>query len=476
MPQEAGGVHLVREVVDAMRSPAIQLRGVPRRRREGRVVSVRRRDSYAAAGAVDVRELVDELGAALVLAARESTAPGRVRPGAGQGSVHDRRGAAMSWYAFALEYLAMRWPMIAAKTRDETNDALCAITQAMLRDAASRPNDQLLRRALRGWAFVVPRPEPRTMPADVRLALRWVAGASLPLADLLDPALMRAVLEALRLKQDGLVAAAETQRRKHKILVNAVRYAIEQRKLPADPLAPINWHVAETVQQVDPRVVANPAQARTLLCAVSYVGGYRRARGRRLVGLFAGMYYAGLRPAEAVAVALPDCTLPAEGWGQVTLHRTLPQAGTRWTDTGKVHDERGLKNRPAGATRPVPLPPELVALWRESVHTFATAEDGRLFFNERGGIVASGTYDRVWREARGLALPPDLLGSPLAARPYDLRHSALSTWLNAGVDPTEVADRAGNSVEVLLTRYAKCLYGRQTVANERIQRLLGEYE
>ncbi|MGK5545911.1 tyrosine-type recombinase/integrase [Streptomyces sp. URMC 127] len=374
-----------------------------------------------------------------------------------------------------MEYMEMRWPLIAAKTRDETNDALCAITLSMLRDVRGRPSDPLLRRALRGWAFVVAGPEPGGMPNDVRLALRWVAGASRPLSDLLDPAVLRAVLQSLRLKQDGLPAAAETQRHKHKVLVNALRYAVEQRKLPADPLASINWRAAETVQQVDPRVVANPVQARSLICAASYVGGYRRARGRRLVGVFAGMYYAGLRPAEAVAVALPDCVLPLEGWGRVTLHRSLPQAGKKWTDTGRVHDERGLKNRPVDETRVVPLPPELVGLWRESVETFGTADDGRLFFNERGGIVASGTYDRVWHEARELALPPDLVDSPLAGRPYDLRHSALSTWLNAGVDPTEVAERAGNSVEVLLTRYAKCLYGRQAIANQRIEALLGQY-
>lgn len=82
----------------------------------------------------------------------------------------------------------------------------------------------------------------------------------------------------------------------------------------------------------------------------------------------------------------------------------------------------------------------------------------------------------MWQEARLLALPPAVAASPLGSRPYDLRHSALSTWLNAGVDPTEVAERAGNSVEVLLTRYAKCLDGRQDVANRRIEDLLREYE
>lgn len=36
--------------------------------------------------------------------------------------------------------------------------------------------------------------------------------------------------------------------------------------------------------------------------------------------------------------------------------------------------------------------------------------------------------------------------------------------------------RAGNSVQVLLARYVKCLDGRQDVANRRIEDLLREYE
>jgi hypothetical protein len=191
---------------------------------------------------VDVRALADELGSALVRAVRE----GVVDESAYLGGRHRSNGkgeAVISWYAFALEYLQMRWPLIAAKTRNETNDALCAITQAMLRHARGRPSDGLLRCALRDWAFVVPLPEVRSMPADVRLALSWVAGTSRPLAELLDPAVMRAVPQALRLKQDGTVAAPETQRRKRKILVNAVRYAIEQGGLRADPAATVSWRV-----------------------------------------------------------------------------------------------------------------------------------------------------------------------------------------------------------------------------------------
>jgi integrase len=232
-----------------------------------------------------------------------------------------------------------------------------------------------------------------------------------------------------------------------------------------DPFAAIQWTTPKVAETVDPEIVVNPQQARELLAAVSYVGGYKRARGRRQVAFFATIYYGGLRPAEAVGLRSANCTLPEECWGLLRLRKTRPTAGTRWTGTGEVHDRRGLKNRAVEETRLVPIPPVLVAILREHRSEFGTAEDGRVFRSERGGVLGSTAYWRVWDEARALALAPEQVESPLAKRPYDLRHAALSTWLNAGVDPTEVAERAGNSVEVLLSRYAKCLDGRQHVAN-----------
>lgn len=58
-------------------------------------------------------------------------------------------------------------------------------------------------------------------------------------------------------------------------------------------------------------------------------------------------------------------------------------------------------------------------------------------------------------------------------RPYDLRHAAVSTWLNARVDPTLVAAWAGHSVQVLLQVYAKCIVGRDEIARRRIEAALG---
>lgn len=78
-------------------------------------------------------------------------------------------------------------------------------------------------------------------------------------------------------------------------------------------------------------------------------------------------------------------------------------------------------------------------------------------------------YQRVWSKARTAALTPDEEASPLAGRPYDLRHAALSTWLNAGVPATQVAEWAGNGVHVLLRVYAKCVAGQEENARRRVE-------
>lgn len=97
-----------------------------------------------------------------------------------------------------------------------------------------------------------------------------------------------------------------------------------------------------------------------------------------------------------------------------------------------------------------------------------------MFGNERGGLVRSSSYWRVWEESREYALPPERIDSPLAGRPYDLRHACITRWLNAGVPIAEVARRAGNSPEDIHRRYHGCLDGREEAANVKIARKLEE--
>lgn len=204
---------------------------------------------------------------------------------------------------------------------------------------------------------------------------------------------------------------------------------------------------------------------------VTYVG---RSRGPMLRALFACMYFGGLRPGEAAGLRHDDCLLPNKGWGLLTLQKTRSESIKRYTDSGERHDERGLKHRDVKTTRVVPIPPELVAILREHIEQHGVAEDGRLFRTRTGAVFSGSTISKGWKEARAFALTPDQVASPLAARPYDLRHAAVSLWLNAGVHAPEAAERAGHGVDVLLKVYAKCIDGQREVANGRILEALSQ--
>jgi integrase len=86
-----------------------------------------------------------------------------------------------------------------------------------------------------------------------------------------------------------------------------------------------------------------------------------------------------------------------------------------------------------------------------------------------GGIFNDRAYLKIFHKARAVAFAKSEAASLLATRPYDLRHAAVSTWLNAGVPEPQVAEWAGHSVDVLLRVYAKCISGQQYEAKRRIE-------
>ena len=155
------------------------------------------------------------------------------------------------------------------------------------------------------------------------------------------------------------------------------------------------------------------------------------------------------------------------------MSASASRAGRAWTDEGTARQERGLKHRADNETRTIPIPPVLVGLLRAHIKRFGTTLDGRVFQTARGGILQDSGYNEVWDEARREALTPAQYRSPLGRRPYDLRHAAVSLWLNSGVPATEVARRAGHGVAVLLKIYAHCIDGQATAANQRIAEALG---
>jgi integrase len=320
-----------------------------------------------------------------------------------------------SWLEFCLAYIDMKWPSAAPKTRDAMTEALASVIPAVV---SEEPPDQfdiaMLRSALRHFVLA---PPSRTLgrPPEAAAALRWLEKASLPVSEVGKPKHARAALDAISVLQDGRVAGATTIARKRSVFANVLRYAVELEELSSSPLDRLSWKPPKVSEVVDRRVVVNPRQARELLTAVTYVGQQRRgpyARGQRLMALYACMYFAALRPGEAVGLRQQDCYLPATGWGRLTLEKSRPEVDRRWTDTASAHDERGLKHRPVTETRPVPIPPELVAILRHHIDTFGVASDGRIFSSDRGRAVASTAISDVWAEPHPSPDGPTICGTP----------------------------------------------------------------
>jgi integrase len=377
----------------------------------------------------------------------------------------------ITWYQHARAYTEAKWGNLAPVSRRSVAESLVTVTIALSTREKGAPEPRVLRQALFGWAFN-PATRDTSPPEKIAAALDWAERASLPVAELEDTATVRLALAACGKTLTGKPAAGSTQRRKRSVFYNALGYAVEQGHLAANPVDRIQWTTPAVAASVDRRVVVSPAQARKLLAAVRGLSD----RGQHLEAFYACLYYAALRPSEAVMLREADLYLPAKGWGRIVLAASASRAGRSWTDHGTSRQERGLKHRADNETRTIPIPPELVRLLRAHIKRYRTTPDGRIFQTTRGGIIQDSAYSAVWAEARRQALTEAQYRSPLGRRPYDLRHAAVSLWLNSGVPATEVARRAGHGVAVLLKIYAHCIDGQADAANQRIADALGAAE
>ncbi len=122
---------------------------------------------------------------------------------------------------------------------------------------------------------------------------------------------------------------------------------------------------------VDRRVVVSPAQARKLLAAVRGLSD----RGAHLHAFYACLYYAALRPSEAVMICETDLHLPKRG-GAGSIAASAYSTRRNWTNQGTARQERGLKHRANHETRAIPIPSESVRLLRAHIKRYGTTRTG----------------------------------------------------------------------------------------------------
>lgn len=374
--------------------------------------------------------------------------------------------SSITWYEHCVSYVERRHKWLSGNSRRSVADTLATVMPALLPHAAGRPSAKALRLALYQWAFDKNRRDREELPPEVEGILEWVARHSPTAESLADPDTVLKALEAIGTTLDGGRAAPNTVARKRGVLSSVLGFGVgtflDVNPLPA---ATKRWNPPKgtSVESIDPRVVINPDQAVSLFAAIRTL----QPSGPRLVAFFGCLYYAGLRPSEAVELRLENLeSLDSEEEATLVLTRSGATAGRTWTDSGNRRDDRGLKWRSDREIRRVPCAPELALLLRAHIEEFGVTDDGRLFRGLYGGDLSDSVYERVLKRARKEAFTAADAASPLARRPYDLRHACLSSWLNEGIDPPQVAAWAGNSVRVLLAVYAKCVSGREAEARK----------
>jgi integrase len=230
-------------------------------------------------------------------------------------------------------------------------------------------------------------------------------------------------------------------------------------------MARIEWRTPAASIAVNVATVPSPDDVDDIVELVASL----QSGGARYAALFAAVGMAGMRPSEAIGLRVADLELPPVGWGMAIVRGALTSPGTRYTANGAVVETKGLKQRPVDAVRHVPLAPALVDRLRWHLAAWEPV-DGRVFTNAIGRPFTATGYGPVWIRARTQLWPAGHAMSK--ARVYDLRHSAATMMLRAGVPAAEVARRLGHSVDVLMRVYAGVFEDERDRSNELIEAAL----
>ncbi len=318
-------------------------------------------------------------------------------------------------------------------------ETLVAITPHLVRSGAPAPPASLV-----SWLWRIGYQPGADVAETVERS--WLERWSVPLVDI-GPAVLEPALTTATTKKDGHSTAASVSQRRRNMVKSIFKVAVRRGLLEANPIDRIEWTAPRRSVEVDISLLPSLADVDQLATQIDAL----RTPGARFATLFAAISFAGLRPSEAAGLQLADLDLPKGSWGMSQVRGAIPSPGTRFTNSGETREHKGLKHRPDKAVRPVPLPPPLVERLRTHLDRWPT-EPGLVFSNAAGRSVTPENYGKVWNREKAKLWPEEhrLAGTD----PYDLRHTAATAMIRAGVPLPEIGRRLGHSVNILLGVYA----------------------
>ncbi len=220
-------------------------------------------------------------------------------------------------------------------------------------------------------------------------------------------------------------AGAERVIKAAKLLSQFYNYAVKRGKAPRNPVDGLETPARE-------RQAIVPASPERVEAIRTYLLTEERMGDATLVSLMA---YGGLRMGEALALQWPDLS---QGYRLWISHSLEDDGSMRQTKTGKDR----LVELPESAAE------DLLA-WRRE-----TGPLGLVFPRAKDGNGWTKVDRNNWRR-RYFAPAAKAAGWPYP--PKNLRHSAASLMIAAGMRPTEVAERLGHTLAVSVNVYQRLM-------------------
>lgn len=348
------------------------------------------------------------------------------------------------------EWIQAQFPSWAPKTRDSAIEVVCDALIAMVNPKAKPLRgdaDRALRRDIRDW-LATPLAGGKKRAADT--CPKWLREHSIT-TDEITPAYCERIHTRIT-TTDGRSKKPATVQRYRSNMRALFSWAIKNEYFDAQPWpsAPKRRKATTVVNAVRIDLLPSPQEAR--ICIDKAVSHQPGSRSHRVI--LAMVLYAGLRPGEARALEIEDCTLPKTGWGSAEIRRAATGGSKRSTMSGQTID------KPKTGERTVPLPPVLVEIIREHI---GDRVSGLVAPGSRGGVmVTESNLDRTWARVRSKA----------HWRVYDLRHTCATVLLRADAPVAEVARRMGHSPEELFRTYQGCFTGDVAEANARFEQAI----
>lgn len=365
-----------------------------------------------------------------------------------------------TWWTWSTTWLGLMWPQWSGNSRRSGVESLVAVTPHLAKPRAPQPPE-----GLRAWLLDVGY-RPNLDEPEPCLELDWLKRWSIPL-ELVEAPLLETAVTLATTRRDGKPMSPNVVRRRRNTIKAVFSAAVRRQVLGSNPFDRAELKRPQRRQQVDVATVPSIADLIELVDRVWAL----KTDGARYAAFFATIGLAGLRPSEASNLLVQELDLPEDGWGLARLRGATTSPGQRYTADGEAREEKGLKHRATDAIREVPIPPQLVGIMDRHLTRFEPIDD-RLFSNAENRPVTAHNYGKVWRRERDKLWPATHPCS--TATTYDLRHTAATIMLQAGVSPAEAARRLGHSVDVLMRVYAGVFADERERSNDQIDRLLGQ--